>query len=330
MTLVQGNPAQVRGLSVDQWSMQNFMIEDLSMDFGELSSDLRLEDNVLTGQIRNDSQFDIQGVVIVMGNNFTQLGDLPAGSSAEVNLNFLDFKQEDMWGPPISYKIFESQFSDNKTSRQAEVRRMIAESLLERSPQFISAVSSKFMPSGGPSNANQVPVLLGWVDQAPPEVGVAGEKPSQQITAAVYMPLNYEFPTAGMITLPAGLIPGTLIETPVQGGSCGTNRVTSVYLSSGQATFEYTLPEFAHNLQADNLKLSIWNDSNWITAPGISFYDWKARQWVGMQGVEAGANLIPDASAYISPNGRIRLLLEGNNLQGCFYVALGAEGRLAK
>ena len=61
-----------------------------------------------------------------------------------------------MWGSPVSYRIFEQQFS-GPDSRQAEVRRMVAESLLERSPQFV-AMQAKIAPGlGGAPAMSQTP-----------------------------------------------------------------------------------------------------------------------------------------------------------------------------
>jgi len=48
-----GNPAYVKGLSIDQWSMQSFMSEGTIINFGSFESALTLENDRLEGTFRN-------------------------------------------------------------------------------------------------------------------------------------------------------------------------------------------------------------------------------------------------------------------------------------
>lgn len=326
VTLVQGNPAFVRGLSVEQWSMQSFMSEGQLMDFGRLESDLRLEGESVVGHVRNTSAYDLADVIVIIGTQFARLGDLAAGAAADVNLSLVRESSQN-FGMSISYLLYQDELSgaNGQSTRQVEVRRAIVEALLERTPPYISAVSSKRFGGGGSATLSQSPIVLAWLDQAPPQVEIAGAEPAQQTTAVVIQPVSYVIPESGDITLPPGQVPGKLVETPREGGQCGMTGATAVYISRGDAVFEYTLPAELRAAAIRNLKLNIVSDAGFFTAPEAAVYDWQAAAWLPLQGVNQGMNLIPATQALVSDDGAIRLRLSGENLQYCYYLDLGVE-----
>jgi hypothetical protein len=324
MTLEQGDPGYVRGLSVEQWSMQSFMDEGLTMDFGLLESDLQIEGDAIVGVIRNQSRYTLKDAAVILGSRFTHLGDLTPGSSADVKLDMADLSSPN-FGSPISYALFEgslNQSSPDINTRQAEVRRQIVENLLERTPLYISA-RSKSVP--GPSGLGQTLLLLGWLDEAPPDVRISGSIPGQQTTAVALMPLTYSLPESGPISLPAGLIPGKLTISPRDGGSCGMTGSTAVYIVNGEAQFEFALPTVLQNATMDNLKLTLWTDGAWFSGPEASLYNWQVGDWVPLEGMNQGTNLIPNPAPFISATGLVRVRLAEQNGQSCYYLGLGLE-----
>jgi len=196
--------------------------------------------------------------------------------------------------------------------------------LFERTPPYISA---KRRPSGKNSSPSFSPVLIGWLDEAPPQVRIANAEPAQQTTAIVVVPLSYTFPEECTITLPAGLIPGELIENSQEGGACGPAGTAAVCLGRGEAVFEFTLPPEAADLQVENLKLSINTDSGFFSQPTIELYHWENETWLPLRGVSQGMNLIPGADQLVNPEGKVRVRLSAQNSQGCYYLNLGLEGR---
>jgi hypothetical protein len=324
--LQQGEPAFMRGLSVEQWSMQSFMSEGIRQDFGPIHAELRLENDHLVGEVRNDTNYTLQDAAIILGGHFVRLGDFPSGKTLPVDLS-IDAGHAPNSGPMLSYALFQEQMSasgPSPESRQAEVKRAIVENLFERTPPYVSARSSK---SAMPTSAALAPVLIGWLDEAPPRVRIAGSEPAQQTTAIVVAPLSYTFPKSGMITLPAGLIEGELIENPVEGGSCGPSSTTAVYIGRGNAVFEFSLPPEAQNIQLDNLKLGIDTDSGFFVEPEIELYNWGEDDWLPLLGISQGMNLVPGAGQLVSPEGKIKVRLTAQNSQGCYYLTLGLEGR---
>lgn len=323
MTLEQGNPAYVRGLSVEQWSMQSFMAEGVEMDFGVLEADLHVEEDAIVGEIRNQSRQTVKDAAIILGPRFARLGDLAPGDRAAVKLS-LDELTTPNFGSPISYALFEQELSQSRGgaySRSIEVRRQIVENLLERTPPYIS---SRKGDSGLSSNA-QTLYLLGWLDEAPPVVRVSGSTPGQQTTAVLLMPLTYRLPVSGAISLPPGLIPGRLVAAPRDGGTCGMGGSTAVYIVNGEALFEFSLPGSLPKESVDNLKLTISTDGAWFDGPDTAIYNWEIQDWVTLEGINQGANLIPNASGLIGPGGQVRVRLTDQNGQSCYYLGLGLE-----
>lgn len=324
ITLIQGEPAYVRGQSVEQWSMQSFMAEGMQMDFGVIESDLRLEGDRLVGEIRSRANYPLKDVMVVLSSRVARLGELAPGGTVQVDLELVGANGPN-YGSSTSYMIFEQDLSgqNGPTPRGIEVRRAIVENIFERIPPYIPLGQDP----ANPNSLAQTPVLLGWLDTAPPEVQVTGSEPAQQTTALAVMPLSYHLPESGPITLPPGLIPGQMVETPREGGPCGMNGSTAVYINHGDAFFEFHLPPSLKEVQIDNLKLGIWTDSGLFTQPTLALYDWVNQQWLLLEGVNQGVNLIPTAQELLGPDGLVRVRLSADNAQSCYYLGLGLEGR---
>lgn len=324
IVLVQGNPAVVRGLNIEQWSMQSFMAEGLPIDFGVIHADLRLEGDSLRGKITNSSPYSLQDAALTFGNKYAKLGDLPPSGSADVSLDLVGSTSQNV-GQPISYALFEKDLSSSggPPPRQIEVRRAIIENLLERTPPYISSK----MPSSYSASFSKTPVFIGWIDEAPPNIQVTGAEPAQQTTAVVMLPLTYSLPASGPIAFPPGLLAASLIETPTEGGTCGMPGTSAVYIQRGQAVFEFTVPPEIAPTQVENLKLNLWSDAGFFNPPELAIYDWNSSAWLTLDGVKQGINLIPSSPNLIGAGGAVRIRLSGENLQYCFYLDLGLEGR---
>ena len=303
------------------------MVEGQEIDFGKITADLHLENETLTGAVSNLTGYTIQDATLIWAKSFQRLGDIEPGASVDISLDLAELIKPN-FGAPLSYQIFEETFNQsgpNGPAREAEVRRSIVEGLLERTPPFKSSV----IPGAGQYTLlTQTPLFLGWVDQAPPETTVAGEVPAQQTTAAVLASLSYST-TGNQISLPGGLIPGRIVTYPVDGGTCGDPNSTAIYLNRGETVFEFSLPNQFQNITIQNLKLSIWSDSNWIGAPAVAFFNWQTGAWVELNGVNQGVNLVPDAASMVNSSGSIQVRLWGKeNAVACYFLGLGLEGQL--
>ena len=328
MILVQGNPAYVRGLSIDQWSMQSFMSEGTMVSFGSFESSLQVNNEKLIGTIRNSTTYHLKDCFVILGSKFTRLGDLAPGAEAKVELDLASLGAPN-FSSPLSYAMFDKELNGtdpNDVRRQAEAKRSIIENLFERTPPYISSTKSSGANAAGLS---QVPMFLGWLDEAPPQVKIFGTEPAQKTTALVLTPLRYSLPdSSGMITLPPGLAPGKLTTTPRDGGTCGAAGALAVFIAHGEAIFEFNLPDEANALKVKNLKLALWTDSGFFTTPTVELFNWKLNEWTKLTGVSQGVNLVPGAESLLRTDGLVQVRLSSDGAQSCYYLALGFEGLL--
>lgn len=329
MIFTQGDPSYVKGLNVEQWSMQSFVAEGLTTDFGLVIGDLRLEAESLVGTVRNESSMMLSDVVIILGRSFSRLGDLPANGQAQVNMDLVDLSEPN-FGPTLSYMLFEAEFMNSGPEgppREIEVRRIIIESVFDRANTSFKTTTNQ---ASYLSALLKGPVLIGWLDEAPPEVRVSGSVPAQQTTALLILPLYYQLPVEGRLELPVGTIPGYLSVAPIEGGTCGDFSSTAVYIYRGEAIFEFTLPVEAQMVQVDNFKFALWSDSGVPEMPSVAMYNWQTQNWVSLEGISQGVNLIPSATQLANRDGKILVSLSTeNNFQGgCYYLSMGLEGQL--
>ena len=315
VAFVQGNPGRVRGLSVNQWSMQTFMTESTWPDMGQIAGDLWLEGHRLVGTVRNETSQTLTDVVVILGQDFVRLGDLAPGAETSVTLD-LAARVQQPFGPPVSYRLFEQRPGNqpNLGAREEELKRTVVNSLFGEGGQR----------GWDGVNAAGGLVLLGWLDQSPPEVYVAEQTPVQQTTALVYTRLPYRFAGEEPISLPPGLVPGVMIETPLEGGQCGPGP-TSLWLGRGDAVFEFRLPEAVGAVQAESLTLQIYSDGGG-QLPEISVYHWDSQEWLVLDKPIMGINAIPNPTSLIGDNRvRVRFSTSGNQPAGCLHVSLGLE-----
>jgi hypothetical protein len=322
LALVQSRPAAVRGLAVDQWSMQGLLAESTWPDAGRIAADLRLDGRGLRGQVRNETAYHLADAVLIQGNQFVRLGDLAPGQAMEVDLDLADLAVQ-AFGPPLSYRLFEDQFNRPGVSgpaREAQVKQAIVDSLFQQSGK--SGLSSWTGQGGGLEGL----LLLGWLDEAPPRVTVAGRAANQETTGLLYTRLAYRLPDEGPVSLPPGFISGVLVEMPVEGGLCGPPGTTAVYVGRGQAILEFQVPPL-DRVDVERLDLSLGNDGGWWQSPDLAVYDWSSLAWREVEATLPGINPVAPAGDLLSADGRVRVRLafaQGGG--GCYSVELGLAG----
>jgi hypothetical protein len=325
---IQGQPARVRGLAVNQWSMQTFMSEDTWPGVGGIEADLYVEDQSLVGTVRNDTDLGLRDVVVVLGNEFTRLGDLDAGQQADVRLS-LENGATRAFGPPLSYRLFEEEFSRSGPSgppREAQLKQSVLEAVFSASGKYrgFSDWDGSLVHAGYSSVGL---FLLGWFDEAPPNVLVGNRRPAEQTTALLYAPLAYRFEETGSISVPPGLIPGELTHMPQEGGPCGPPGIAAVYIGRGYADFEFRLSEALRDIEVQELALVVGSEGGWIEPPDVAIYDWDAGEWMTLEDPIIGRNVLNDPAGLIADDGLIRARLSSTGRQGgCYYLDLGVEG----
>jgi hypothetical protein len=328
MVFVQGQPSQVKGLSVNQWSMQSFMAEATWPSFGQISGDLRIQNDVLTGTVRNDTQYTLRDTVLALQTRFVRLGDLGPGQTHEINLGLSNL-QSDRFGPPLTYRLYQEPYAGGPQPRDVQVKANIISATFENG--MYSKMSSASMRvnalAPGASSTATVVTVFGWLDQAPPVVEVPNNRLSQQVTALVYTNLSYSLPESGLLALPPGMVPGSITKMPENGGICG--NALSLHMTSGEAQIDYILPEALKDFSVDTLKLALWLDSgNAAAIPAVALYNWRDQSWTSIQEPIQGTNVIQAAAPYVSDSGLVRVRLNArSDTMGCVFVDLGLEAQ---
>ncbi|MBN1583483.1 MAG: hypothetical protein JXA89_22430 [Anaerolineae bacterium] len=327
VVFVQGDPGILRGLAVNQWSMQTFMIEDTWPELGTVSGDLHFADRILVGTVRNDTQLTLQDAVVILGSDFVRLGDLAPGEQAEVRL-VLSALNSQIFGPPISYRLFEDAFNQSGPAgppRDAQIKQQILDSLLNQGTKFGPLSSLRSSPG---SSTLQGLFFLGWFDRSPPEVRVAGREPAQQTTGLLFAPLSYSLGDQESISVPPGFVTGSIIQMPAEGGTCGSTNTPSVYIGRGEAVFDFQLPQDMNDIQIDRIILSVNSDGGWQRPAKTELYNWDKDTWVELEDAILGDNVIAETGGLVRQDGivRTRVAVETNDRGGCFYLGLGFEG----
>jgi hypothetical protein len=325
VVLVQGEPSRLRGLSINQWSMQSFMSEGVWDDVGQITANLVFEKLTLKGIIRNDTNLELVNPVLTVGSNILRLETLSPGEEATINLLAGDLVGQ-VFGPSLSYRILEDEFnkpSPTGPSRQLQLKQSVLESLMSWGGG--SAILSS--RAGSQFGSGIQAYLLGWFDTAAEDVSVSGRIPTQQTTGLLYTQLDYRLGDTGKLSVPAGLIPGSLVETPIDGGTCGPIG-TSVYIGRGEAIFEFRIPAEFQDVEVESFFLHIGTEGGWSRVPEASLYNWESQSWMALENPIAGRNVIEYQPEMVNNNQVVRVSLASNNgvASGCYYVGLGLEG----
>jgi len=323
---VQGTPARVRGLAVNQWSMQSFVSEDVWPHAGRIEAEIDLVGEALVGTVRNATPYRLEDVVVVLGTQFVRLGDLKQGREASVSLD-VSKRMENAFGPPLGYRLFEEQLQQmgpGGPPREVQFKQMVLDSIFVSGGKVSASIRRPGAATlGGGANGLFV---LGWFSEAPPDVLVGGRKPAVQTMALLLAPIDYGFAAGQDIVLPPGLISGVVTQMPAEGGPCGPPGTTAVYVGRGEAVFEFQLPPEVI-VEPRKLTIEIGSDGGWNAPPEMAVHDWDAGEWVAVEDPVLGRNVFEMVEGLVSADGIVRVQLSSTGLRsGCFYVDLGLEG----
>jgi hypothetical protein len=329
LTFLQGDPSKIRGLNVNQWSMQSFMTENILEEVGPFNAYLTLQDQDLIGTVTNRTGFLLKDVVLILEQNFVRLGDIANEESVEVDMHL---NSGNLFGATMSWKIFESEFSttDMRTpDREQEFKRMVLEAVIDQQNFY----GSRFLPGDKRSaiELTNIPdvTVIGWMDFAPPDVRINAQIPQESTTSLFTTKVTYQLPQNGEVLIPAGLIPGIVAEMPFSAGTCGVESA-SLWIEKGEAIIEFLIPSDFSNIKIQDLQFLIQTDGGWNSAPEIAIYNWTSAQWQPLDESVLGLNFIEPAGEFIDFKGlvRFRISPETQDFRGgaCYYTGLGLRG----
>ena len=330
---IQGNPAIVTGLNVDQWALNSFNVEALKAEMGQIKTNLKLENGKLTGTIENQLPNRISGASLVFGDGIEFIGDLEPFETIEVEMNFSDLYQDE--GFQYTYAIIEKMaWGDNEMiySREFEQKRSILDAVMQPYGYWIGPPSS--ITGTQSEGQTQLPsfFLMGWMDYSPLELSLGNNPVSTKTLSLLTYHPGLEVDKNGF-TLPPSTIPGKLISSNNNSGYCGGKDI-NIFLDNNEATVNFNIPTNFIPTNTDSLSLYIWDEMNWnvnaVIDLDVSIYNWENGTWQQYSEVINGVNVIKKTDGLISNDGfiQIKISKENNNSSGCVYLGMGLDGSL--
>ncbi len=256
-----------------QWGMRTLALErSVGGEIGQITPNLRLQDGVLTGTVRNDTPFFLENAAITAGTKVVKLGSLAPGQTAAVTLDSgaeagptwpgawsLSHRllgkdpepgQSSRPGSPVPYGVAVGTYPGGYpygAGMGAELPRDAETARRARLLDAISQADGSFGGSYGPGPfgpAISRPLSLVALTRSPLGVAVptAGTHPMYMLSV-VEQRLSLDIPP-GPFTLPSALIPAERVRTDVsQSGrapSSGSSGPPSPPAMS--ATYEFRPP----------------------------------------------------------------------------------------
>lgn len=314
LSLIQGNPARVRGLTVNQWSLQSFVAETTLTGSLGLAGQLFAGRDHLYGQLSNQSSITWQDAAIIFSGQFQKLGDLEPGETAEVRLNFND-ERSTVTGYG-SYMLFQDEMNrPGGASRKTIFKQTVLDGAI-----FNNALR----------RFNQ-PLFLAWQEDSPLQVSLSDSDITSQRTSLVYgqLPVSFEGPR---VAIPPGFSRVETLATTGDAGVCNYYGQSWIgyHLFQGAVETRLALPDTARGVQPERLDLYIRTDGGWVALPAIEMYDRLAEQWVLLEEAKVGMNSIFDLQRfYDKDSASVQLRISQANAGqggGCLFFDLAMEG----
>ena len=267
----------------------------------------------LRGALTNEGDFTLQDASLLVGEHLIQLGDLAPGVTVPVDEQLTNARSTAgslspggtmVWGSapyyggalPISML---TGGTDYTTDRE-----------MNRRFQILNAFGVSQGPGAGllPQGAT----LVGWSDQIPWEIGVAGRTSEVVDTTGYFIELPLAFATEAKVwSLPPALTTWQLVA----GQPYGPSGPYDFYLTNDWVSFEYR-PWDALQLQAvDELVLTV-RFANTHASLTASLWDWGAERWVEHLALSPGDIAIDEPDRFVGPNHAVRVRIENSSLAG--------------
>jgi len=305
----------IRDLEVAQWSMSNFVVEQL-VETNPLSVELTLEDATLRGTVRNMSANVVRDVALVQNMRVARIGNLEPGQSRSVELK-LDENVPNNWGMAISTSLLQDKWDFNKpVPPPAEIRMQQA------------VLDAMFNPS---SQTTTKPLLIGWMEQTPLQLTIDHDRVHYQHLTLLSQSVDVNFAEQGRVRLPQGWLRADY-EVAIErgGGICISQWGSGWYVESGKITTTLELPPMLEPLNIDGATINVRSDGVPPTVRELGVYDWTADQWIE-QPTQATLQL-EKPERYVGPSGlvRVRASIQNDIAKGggCTSIDVGIEGAL--
>ncbi len=223
LDVLQGDPARIRALEVGYGTMRSIRAE-AAVSAPRVEARLSLEDDRVVGTIRNASDGPLEDAVVVLGTGVVLLGDVAAGTTADVSLRM----DADSFGRALSERIFgQQQWTENGPVGPDPLRDNVRRQLIDALTYDPFFGSTGTLPADGP-------VLLAWGEPGLIPVEVAGADPRVTGETLYYVPLDLA--ASGRVVFTPDLMRSSLVEVNAQFFNKDPYNIS---LGGGSATLAY-------------------------------------------------------------------------------------------
>lgn len=271
----------------------------------------------LKGTIKNTSSVDFTDGVVLAGNSYQKLGELPPNGTATFNLQ--PAVSSTFNGQPAFMQVYPNAFSccgqpSNSSSdaeRQAEIRT--------------SVLSTLPINSFGPVPVAGTPTVVLWTKQPFQQVTVNGGHPRTYVESAIVLTLPIVEIGAG--SLASGVVSGRLIDLDAdlsQGGPPGM-----LIANSGSMTYAFN-PALAPGSHLSGVTISSANPYGGkvvaVTGTPVrgQVWDWKASAWVDVNYQDNGTTSVP-AGAINPATGEVRLKISSTGQFSPGFMSISGD-----
>jgi hypothetical protein len=181
LDVTQGAPARVRNLAVGFGSLRTVRAETQA-EVPLVHAELALNDGILTGTIRNDSETILEVPAVVLGSSVVVLPDLAPGESGDVRLSVGTAGFNTMLSDKVVGQMaFNAPVASNDIQRRLQTRHRIVDQLT-------------WDPAWGnlSSLGSDVPVVLAWGRDSIVEVDIEGQRPTRAANVLYYIPVSMQ------------------------------------------------------------------------------------------------------------------------------------------
>lgn len=322
MSVVQGEPARLRGLAVNQWSMQSFVVESTPAELPEMAVQLEAERYGIRGRLENRGNATLKDVVVIFNSQFQKLGDIAPGQAREISIDVGPRSVSEFRGGFGSYLLYQEEFNrPTPPGREVMFKQSVLDGAIFNQPR--------------PGLLDGV-LLLAWLEDSPVQVSVRQREVARQKRMLVFGQLPVEFePAAGGLVIPPGFSRSSALSTSGEAGACYGPGSEGYSVYNGMVEAQITLPVEAHGARREPGQLDLFIQSDGVlpgpALPTIELFDLAQGDWVPLEEARLGANRLETPARFYDPEqGALRVRISQDASQsgaggGCLFFDLAFE-----
>ena len=313
----QGDPAQLRGLSIGVFGFEGVRADAIVEHAPALSVEWTHDDDRLVGTVTNVGDEPLADVAFISSSGGIRVGDLEPGAQATFTL------PRNLNGSSASDGVygFGGFGGDGERERTTQLRRQVIDALV--------GFGGGFMPGMDiAADSGRGPYLIGWHSAQGPLPILVDDRSAQRLNHAVEVVAVRPQPASGEVTVGPGRMSVSIREREGDVGDAGPGMVT---ISDGSAVFSVALPLELSGMAATEVEIVAGPDPGmvimeeggfggfWPPGMEIEVRDPGTGEWTLLGDLsQQNRFTIEDPATAISATGRIDVRVSGDGMNANF------------